>query len=79
MQMDKFTVKSQEALQEAQRIAHGFSHQEVDGEHLLLAMLQQEDSLIPQLLEKLGALLAKGIITQADFDAKKAELLKRIK
>lgn len=31
-----------------------------------------------ELLEKLGALLAKGIITQADFDAKKAELLKRI-
>lgn len=31
-----------------------------------------------EMLEKLGALLAKGIITQADFDAKKAELLKRI-
>jgi len=59
MQMDKFTVKSQEALQEAQRIAHGFSHQEIDGEHLLLAMLQQEDSLIPQLLEKLGVPAAR--------------------
>jgi len=30
MQMDKLTLKSQEALQEAQRIAHGYSHQKVD-------------------------------------------------
>src|SRR6476646_7864043 len=52
--MDKLTQKSQEALQEAQRIAQGFSHQEVDGEHLLLAMIGQTDSLIPDLLEKIG-------------------------
>src|SRR5207237_2641177 len=54
MQLDKLTLKSQEALQEAQRIARGYSHQEVDGEHLLLAMIGQTDSLIPDLLEKLG-------------------------
>jgi ATP-dependent Clp protease ATP-binding subunit ClpB len=54
MQMDRLTIKSQEALQEAQRIAHGFSHQEVDGEHLMLALLGQADSLIPSLLEKVG-------------------------
>jgi ATP-dependent Clp protease ATP-binding subunit ClpB len=54
MQMDRFTIKSQEALQEAQRIAHGFSHQEIDGEHLLLALIGQADSLIPALLEKIG-------------------------
>src|SRR5437667_4617936 len=54
MQLDKLTLKSQEALQEAQRIAHGFSHQEVDGEHLLLAMIGQTDSLIPDLLQKVG-------------------------
>jgi ATP-dependent Clp protease ATP-binding subunit ClpB len=59
MQMDRLTIKSQEALQEAQRIAHGFSHQEVDGEHLLLALLGQADSLIPSLLEKLGVLVAR--------------------
>ena len=45
MQTDRFTIKSQEALQEANRIAHSFSHQEVDGEHLLLAMIGQADSL----------------------------------
>jgi ATP-dependent Clp protease ATP-binding subunit ClpB len=59
MQLDRLTIKSQEALQEAQRIAQGFSHQEVDGEHLLLAMIGQADSLIPGLLEKIGVPPAK--------------------
>jgi ATP-dependent Clp protease ATP-binding subunit ClpB len=54
MQMDRLTTKSQEALQEAQRIAQGYSHQEIDGEHLLLALIGQADSLIPNLLQKLG-------------------------
>jgi ATP-dependent Clp protease ATP-binding subunit ClpB len=57
--MDRLTIKSQEALQEAQRIAQGFSHQEVDGEHLLLAMIGQQDSLIPDLLQKIGLPPAK--------------------
>ena len=54
MQIDRYTIKSQEAVQEAQRIAREHSHQEVDGEHLLLAMIGQADSLIPDLLEKIG-------------------------
>jgi len=54
MQPDRLTIKSQEALREAQRIAQGFSHQEVDGEHLMLALIGQTDSLIPDLLEKVG-------------------------
>ncbi len=54
MQLDKLTIKSQEALQSAQRVAHDYSHQEMDCEHLLLAMLDQSDSLIPELLEKIG-------------------------
>src|SRR5262249_7982292 len=59
MQLDKLTLKSQEALQEAQRIAQGYSHQEVDGEHLLLALIGKADSLIPALLEKIGVPAAK--------------------
>jgi ATP-dependent Clp protease ATP-binding subunit ClpB len=43
MQMDRLTLKSQEALQQAQHVAQGYSHQEVDGEHLLLAMLGQQE------------------------------------
>ncbi len=54
MQLDRLTIKSQEALQEAQRIAQGYSHQEVDGEHLMLAMLGQADSLIPELVQRIG-------------------------
>src|SRR5437899_1638696 len=59
MQLDKLTQKSQEALQEAQRVANGLSHQEVDGEHLLLAMIGQTDSLIHDLLQRLGVPPAK--------------------
>ena len=54
MELDKFTVKSQEALQEAQKIAQANSHQEIDGEHLMLSLISQTDSLIPELLEKVG-------------------------
>ncbi|HOP97340.1 MAG TPA: ATP-dependent chaperone ClpB [Verrucomicrobiota bacterium] len=54
MQLDRLTIKSQEALQEAHRIAQAYSHQQIDGEHLLLAMIGQTDSLIPDLLQKIG-------------------------
>ena len=59
MQLDKFTLKSQEALQDAQRIAREHSHQEMDGEHLLLALIGQTESLIPDLLEKIGVPVAR--------------------
>jgi ATP-dependent Clp protease ATP-binding subunit ClpB len=59
MQLDKLTQKSQEALQQAQRIAREHSHQEIDGEHLLLALLGQEESLVPELLHRIGVPPAK--------------------
>src|SRR5437016_6203514 len=59
MDLERLTIKSQQALQEAQRIAQGYSHQEVDGEHLMLALITQTDSLIPDLLEKIGVPAAK--------------------
>ena len=59
MQPEKLTQKSQEALQEAQRIASEHSHQEMDGEHLLLALLGQSESLVPELLERIGVPPAK--------------------
>jgi ATP-dependent Clp protease ATP-binding subunit ClpB len=59
MQSDRLTIKSQEALQEAKRIAQNYSHQEVDGEHLLLSMLSQPESLIPELLQRIGVAPAK--------------------
>ena len=59
MQPEKLTLKSQEALSEAQRLAREMSHQEMDGEHLLLALLGQSESLVPELLQKIGLPPAK--------------------
>ena len=59
MQSEKLTLKSQEALQEAQRLAREYSHQEIDGEHLALALIGQAESLIPGLLERIGAPVAR--------------------
>ncbi len=53
MDLNKLTEKSQEALAQAQSIAVEHGHQEVDGEHLALSMLQQEDGLVPRLLKKM--------------------------
>src|SRR5688572_7882948 len=55
MQMDRLTIKAQEALQAAQGVTQRFSHQEIDGEHLLLALLDQRKGLTQPLLQKLGA------------------------
>src|SRR5260370_1072933 len=55
MQLDRFTIKAQEAVQAAQALAQKFSHQEIDGEHLMLALLEQTDGLIQPLLQRLGA------------------------
>lgn len=49
------TQKSQEALHDAQTKALRFGHTEVDGEHLLLALLDQPEGLAPRLLEQAGA------------------------
>ncbi|KUO06374.1 ATP-dependent chaperone ClpB [Streptomyces sp. DSM 15324] len=54
MDMNRLTQKSQEALRDAQSEAVGMGHTEVDGEHLLLALLDQEDGLIPRLLHQAG-------------------------
>ena len=54
MQLDKLTIKAQEALQEAQRTAVEYGHAEVDCEHLLLALTRQQDGVVPPLLGKLG-------------------------
>ncbi|MCZ6872770.1 MAG: ATP-dependent chaperone ClpB [bacterium] len=53
MDLNKLTQKSQVAVQEAQRIGVQYGHVEVDGEHVLLALLCQEDGLAPRLLQKM--------------------------
>ncbi|MBI3011417.1 MAG: ATP-dependent chaperone ClpB [Candidatus Omnitrophica bacterium] len=54
MRLDRLTIKAQEALQEAQSLAQSRSHQRLEPEHLLLALINQEEGLVGQLLEKVG-------------------------
>src|ERR1700730_18205127 len=55
MKIDKFTVKAQEALQESQAVARKRDHQEILPDHLLAALLQQQDGLVAPLLQRVGA------------------------
>jgi ATP-dependent Clp protease ATP-binding subunit ClpB len=55
LDINKLTQKSQEALQSAQTKALRYGHQEVDGEHLLLALLEQPEGLVPRLLARMEA------------------------
>jgi ATP-dependent Clp protease ATP-binding subunit ClpB len=54
MRFDKLTLKSQEMIQEAQRLAERFGHQGIEPEHLLGALLQQKEGVVPPLLGKIG-------------------------
>ncbi len=55
MDFSKFTIKSQEAVQAAQTKATRYGHLEVDGEHLLLALIEQPEGLIPRLFRRMEA------------------------
>jgi ATP-dependent Clp protease ATP-binding subunit ClpB len=52
--MDKFTIKSQETIQEAQRLAEKKGNQQLDAEHLLWALLEDEEGVASQILKRLG-------------------------
>ena len=59
MKLDKFTQKSQEAIIDAQHLAGDLNHQAIEPAHLLLALLQQEDGVVPALVTKVaGSVLA---------------------
>ncbi|HRR80798.1 MAG TPA: ATP-dependent chaperone ClpB [Planctomycetota bacterium] len=61
---DKFTIKAREAVQAAQQLATDYGHQEIDGVHVLAALMHQKDGVVPALLGKLGAdraAILKGI------------------
>jgi ATP-dependent Clp protease ATP-binding subunit ClpB len=55
MRLDKLTIKSQEALQAAQHLADKYEHQQIEPEHLLEAILQQDGGIAEPMLKKLGA------------------------
>ena len=54
MDTSKFTQKTQEAVAAAQDLALRHHHQQIDAEHLALALIQQPEGLVPRLLEKIG-------------------------
>jgi len=54
MNLDKFTLKAQEALQGAKAIAEQKHHQQIDVEHLLLALIGQKEGIVIPILQKLG-------------------------
>ena len=53
MNIQKFTQKSVEAINDCEKLAYEYGNQELEQEHLLVALLQQQDGLIPKLIEKM--------------------------
>src|SRR6267142_3156382 len=66
MKLDKLTTKAQEALAQAQALAERRGHQELTPEHLLSALLTQDQGVVSALLRKVGVDLA---VVQASVDA----------
>ena len=54
MNIERFTEKAQQAIVQAQAAATRLEHNELDAEHILLALLEQEEGLVPQILKKTG-------------------------
>jgi ATP-dependent Clp protease ATP-binding subunit ClpB len=54
MDLNKFTQKSQEAVLQAQRLAQDFSHQNIEPAHILLALLSQEEGVVPAIVTKIS-------------------------
>lgn len=71
IKFDKFTIKAQEAIGEAQQIASSYNHQEIRGEHLLLALINQKDGIIPSVLQKLE-------VSSEELKVKLEKLLEKI-
>lgn len=58
MRLDKLTLKAQESLQEAKNIADKYNHQQIDVEHLLLALVEQPEGIVVPILQKIGVDIA---------------------
>ncbi len=68
MNINKFTQKSIEAINQCEKLAYEFGNQEIDQEHLLFALINQDDGLIIKMIEKMG-------INTADFSEAVSTLL----
>lgn len=71
MNLNKMTEKSQSAILDAQNLAIAYGHQEVDDIHMLLALLKQENGLIPRVVESMGISLSALISnTETELSAR---------
>ena len=62
MNFNNFTIKSQEAIQQAQLLAQSFGHQQIENEHLLKAIFEVDENVVPFILKKLNVNL--GLVQQ---------------
>lgn len=65
MKLEKFTFKAQEALQSAQKIAESHNHTQLEPEHILKALVEQDGGIIPIILDRVGV-NSKIISTELD-------------
>lgn len=64
MRIDKFTHKAQEAIQQAQHLAGEYNHPNIEPVHLLKALIEQPDGVVPSMLRRIGvdvSLLSQSI------------------
>ena len=54
MNFNNYTIKSQEAIQQAQQIAQGFGHQQIENEHIFKAIFEVDENVLPFILKKLN-------------------------
>ncbi|MCR5172265.1 MAG: ATP-dependent chaperone ClpB [Treponema sp.] len=67
MDYEKFTLKTQDALQEASSIANKNDHSEIGLEHLFIALVEQEDGIVAPILERIGCPLNNLLYTAKQF------------
>jgi len=73
MNLNNFTIKSQEAIQQAQLLAQGFGHQQIENEHLFKAIFEVDENVLPFILKKLNvnvSLLQQTLDRQLESFAK---------
>ena len=64
MNLNKFTQKAQDAVLQAQHLAEEMNHSQIEAVHLLAALLAQQDGVVPQIVNRIGAsgqLLAREV------------------
>ncbi|MDR3224746.1 MAG: ATP-dependent chaperone ClpB, partial [Clostridiales Family XIII bacterium] len=70
MNFEKFTQKAQQAVSESQQIAVQLGHQQLDGEHLHLALLLQDEGVVPKIL-KLRGIDVSGVVREVEAELEK--------